>query len=208
MPTPPPPSLVQLCTRMVSLNRAAKIGLMVGVDLLALPLCFLIALTLRLGDPILAMHYGLPAYVAVAVVTIAAFSLSDLYRAVIRFIDQRLLTATGLALGAAVLCAYFGLLLAGEEQLPRSALAIYWFIGFSYVVTSRISVRNFLRNHISQRLKKRPCGGDLRRQRKRVPSWHWPCAPVMNTGPSASSTRNTSSMNAPSTACASSIPTA
>ncbi|UUZ54926.1 hypothetical protein LP419_02885 [Massilia sp. H-1] len=30
------------------------------------------------------------------------------------------------------------------------------------MVTSRISVRNFLRNHISQRLSKRPCGGDLR----------------------------------------------
>ncbi len=151
MPTPPPPSLVQFCTRMVSLNRTAKIALMVGVDLLALPLCFLIAMTLRLGDASLAVRYGLPSYIAVAVVTIAAFSLSDLYRAVIRFIDQRLLTATGLALGAAVLCVYFGLLLAREEQLPRSALAIYWFIGFSYVVTSRISVRNFLRNHISQR---------------------------------------------------------
>jgi FlaA1/EpsC-like NDP-sugar epimerase len=151
MPTPPPPSLVQFCTRMVSLSRTAKIGLMVGVDLLALPLCFLIALTLRLGDAGLAMHYGLSAYMAVTVLTIAAFSLSDLYRAVIRFVDQRLLTATGLALAVAVLCAYFGLLLAGEEQLPRSALAIYWFIGFSYVVTSRIAVRNFLRNHISQR---------------------------------------------------------
>jgi len=136
---------------MVSLNRTAKMALMVGVDLLALPLCFLIAMTLRLGDAGLAMRYGVPSYLAVAVVTVAAFSLSDLYRAVIRFIDQRLLTATGLALGAAVLCVYFGLLLAREEQLPRSALAIYWFIGFSYVVTSRISVRNFLRNHISQR---------------------------------------------------------
>jgi len=136
---------------MVSLNRTAKIALMVLVDLVALPLCFLIAMTLRLGDAALATRYGLTAYVAVAVVTIAAFSLSDLYRAVIRFIDQRLLTVTGLALGVAVLCVYFGLLLAREEQLPRSALAIYWFIGFSYVVTSRISVRNFLRNHIGQR---------------------------------------------------------
>lgn len=151
MPTLTPPSLAQLCTDMVSMNRMLKIALMVGVDLLALPLCFLIAMVLRLGDLQLAMAYGVTAYLSVAIVTIAAFSLSDLYRAVIRFIDQRLLTATGLALGVAVLCVYFVLLLANEERLPRSALAIYWFIGFSYVVTSRISVRNFLRNHISER---------------------------------------------------------
>lgn len=151
MPTLNPPNLAQLCTDMVSMNRMVKIALMVGVDLLALPVCFLIAMVLRLGDLDLAMAYGATAYLSVAVVTIAAFSLSDLYRAVIRFIDQRLLTATGLALGVAVLCVYFVLLLANENRLPRSALAIYWFIGFSYVVTSRISVRNFLRNHISQR---------------------------------------------------------
>jgi FlaA1/EpsC-like NDP-sugar epimerase len=33
-----------------------------------------------------------------------------------------------------------------EERFPRSALAIYWFIVFSYVVASRIGMRNFLRN--------------------------------------------------------------
>ena len=133
------------------MNRTMKIALMVGVDLLALPLCFLVAMFLRVGDLKLALHYGAASYLVVALLTIAAFSMSDLYRAVIRFIDQRLLTATGLALGVAVLCEYFVLLLLNDEKFPRSALAIYWFIVFSYVVTSRITVRNFLRNHISQR---------------------------------------------------------
>ncbi|HEY0061366.1 MAG TPA: nucleoside-diphosphate sugar epimerase/dehydratase [Telluria sp.] len=133
------------------MNRTAKIMLMVGVDLMALPLCFLVAMTLRLGDAGMATRFSIAAYLEVTVVTIAAFSVSDVYRAVIRFIDQRLLTATGLALGGAVVCVYFGLLLTNDEQLPRGALAIYWFIGFSYVVTSRLSVRNFLRNHISER---------------------------------------------------------
>ena len=151
MPTPSLPSLASLCTSMVSMNRTAKIMLMVGVDLMALPLCFLVAMTLRLGDAGMATRFSIAAYLEVTVVTIAAFSVSDVYRAVIRFIDQRLLTATGLALGGAVVCVYFGLLLTNDEQLPRGALAIYWFIGFSYVVTSRLSVRNFLRNHISER---------------------------------------------------------
>ena len=151
MPTFTPPNLAQFCTDMVSMNRTAKIALMVGVDLLALPFCFLTAMLLRVGDLNLALHYGLSSYLVVALVTIGAFSMSDLYRAVIRFIDQRLLTVTGLTLGLAVLCAYFVLLVLNEEKFPRSALAIYWFIVFSYVVTSRITVRNFLRNHISKR---------------------------------------------------------
>ena len=43
----------------------------------------------------------------------------------------------------------WGLLWAlGEPQFPRSALAIYWFIAFSYVVASRTAVRNFLRRRM------------------------------------------------------------
>jgi FlaA1/EpsC-like NDP-sugar epimerase len=136
---------------MVSLHRTTKIALMVAVDLLALPVCFLVAMLLRGGDLKLAMHYGPASYMLVAVVTIAAFSMSDLYRAVIRFIDQRLLSVTGLALAVAVLCAYVVLFAINDEMFPRSALAIYWFIVFSYVVTSRIGVRNFLRNHCGRR---------------------------------------------------------
>jgi FlaA1/EpsC-like NDP-sugar epimerase len=143
--------LSRFCVDMVSMHRTAKIALMVGLDLLALPFCFLIAMLLQVGDATLAMRYGVLSYLVVALVTIAAFSMSDLYRAVIRFIDQRLLTATGLALGLAVLCVYLVLFAVNDEQFPRSALAIYWFIVFSYVVTSRIAVRNFLRNHIGSR---------------------------------------------------------
>ena len=151
MPTPTPQSLSEFCTNLVQMNRNVKIALMVGVDLLALPVCCLIAMLLRVGDLKLALGYGMLSYLVVALATVAAFSVSDLYRAVIRFIDQRLLTVTGLALAGAALAVYFVLLVVNDERFPRSALAIYWFIAFSYVVTSRITVRNFLRNNIGQR---------------------------------------------------------
>jgi FlaA1/EpsC-like NDP-sugar epimerase len=131
---------------MVSLHRTTKIALMVTADLLALPFCFLIAMLLRGGDLKLASHFGPASYILVAVVTIAAFSVSDLYRAVIRFIDQRLLSVTGIALAVAILSAYAVTFSIKEENFPRSALAIYWFIVFSYVIASRIGMRNFLRN--------------------------------------------------------------
>ena len=136
----------RFCSRMVSLHRTTKIALMVTADLIALPFCFLAAMLLRGGDLKLASHFGPGSYVLVAIVTIAAFSISDLYRAVIRFIDQRLLSATGLALAIAVLCAYTITFSVNEANFPRSALAIYWFIAFSYVIASRVGVRNLLRN--------------------------------------------------------------
>lgn len=137
----------RFCSKMVSLHRTTKIAMMVTADLIALPFCFLVAMLLRGGDLKLASHFGPASYVLVAVVTIAAFSVSDLYRAVIRFIDQRLLGVTGLSLAIAILCAWIVMFAINEENFPRSALAIYWFIVFSYVVASRIGMRNFLRKH-------------------------------------------------------------
>ena len=136
----------RMCARMIALHRTTKIALMVVADLLALPFCFLIAMLLRGGDLRLASHFGPASYILVAVVTIAAFSISDLYRAVIRFVDQRLLSVTGIALAIAILCAYAVTFSIKEENFPRSALAIYWFIVFSYVVASRMGVRNLLRS--------------------------------------------------------------
>jgi FlaA1/EpsC-like NDP-sugar epimerase len=150
MSMPKLPTVRQLCSRMVSMHRTTKIAIMLAVDLLALPFCILVAMLLRVGDLSLAVHYGPLSYLLVALVTIAAFSMSDLYRAVIRFIDQRMLAVTGLTLGLAVTCVYVVLFAINDEKFPRSVLAIYWFIVFSYVVASRITVRNFLRNHMNR----------------------------------------------------------
>ncbi|RSZ59789.1 polysaccharide biosynthesis protein [Massilia atriviolacea] len=132
------------------MHRAAKIALMVAVDLLALPVCFLVAMLLRVGDAAAAMQYPMAAYLLVAVLTVGAFSLSDLYRAVIRFIDQRMLAVTGCTLALATLSVYLIMVGINDDKFPRSALVIYWFIAFSYVVTSRMTVRNFLRRHMNQ----------------------------------------------------------
>ncbi|WP_208281419.1 hypothetical protein [Massilia oculi] len=72
----------QLCARIVSMHRTTKAALAIAVDLVALPACFLIAMILRGGDLQLAKQFGPGSYLLVAALTIAAFWLSDLYRAV------------------------------------------------------------------------------------------------------------------------------
>lgn len=136
--------------KLVSMNRTAKVALMISADLIALPFCFLIAMLLRLGDFESTLRYGVASPILIALLTISAFVMSGLYRAVIRFIDQRLLTTAGIGLAVVLLIAYF-FSLSLNNRLPNSALMIYWFIAFSYVVTSRLMVRAFLRNKTDKR---------------------------------------------------------
>lgn len=128
------------------MSRNAKVGVMFGMDLLALPLCSMIAMLLRVGSVDVARAYGWVPHFLIALITIPAFAMTGLYGAVIRFIDQRLLTATGIGLGFVAVSTYALSSSFNYKGLPHSALMIYWFIAFSYVVTSRLMARSLLRS--------------------------------------------------------------
>jgi FlaA1/EpsC-like NDP-sugar epimerase len=139
--------------QVVLLPRRQKIGLMLAADLVALPLCFLVAMMLRLSSFDAAMPYGMRPYLLIVLITIPVFIKTGLYRAVIRFIDRRLLATTGAGLAIAIVCAYAVEYVVNETKLPRTALVIYWFIAFSYVVASRLMARALLRTHEGVRRK-------------------------------------------------------
>ncbi len=136
---------VRIGARLAALDRFCKIGLMITVDSLCLPFCFLLAMTLRLGGVDAAMEYGAAPYVLMACITIPVFAASGLYSAIIRFIDQRLLATAGLGLALAIAVIYLLSVFTDYRQLPRSALTIYWFIALSYVAGSRLAARRLLR---------------------------------------------------------------
>jgi FlaA1/EpsC-like NDP-sugar epimerase len=127
------------------MNRFTKVALMLAADLVSLPVCFMIAMLLRTGDIGLAMRYGLAPYILIAFITIPACAMTGLYGAVIRFIDHRLLTATGIGLALVVTSTYLLSSFYDYKGLPHTALMIYWFIAFSYVVTSRLMARVLVR---------------------------------------------------------------
>lgn len=136
-----------LSTRLVRLPRRWKMLLMVAGDLLAIPLCFLIAMILRLGDLGSSVNYGYQPYLMITLITLTVFEFSGLYRAVIRFIDKHLLIKAGSALAVVTLLTYVMAAMFADHHLPRTALMIYWFITFSYMVCSRMAMRDFLRTH-------------------------------------------------------------
>ena len=128
------------------MSRPAKVGVMLGADLVSLPLCSVIAMLLRTGDIGAVLQYGFAPHVLIALATLPAFAATGLYGAIIRFIDQSLLTATGIGLAAVVAFAYIASTLLDYRHFPHGVFMIYWFIAFSYVVSSRLLARALLRS--------------------------------------------------------------
>ena len=136
--------------RFMELPSRAKVVLMVGGDALCLPICMLIAVSLRLGSFKAGLETGLLAQIALAWLAIPALGAAGLYRTVVRYIDLRVLLAASVALAVAVLITYGIAFAVGFGVLPRSAIISFWFEAFAYVVTSRFLVRAMLHRSINR----------------------------------------------------------
>jgi len=135
----------QFVRKVASLSPKKKLLLMVGGDAVFLPLCVVVAVGLRLGSFVEALHTALMVQVALGLLTLPVLGVARLYRTVLRYIDLRVVVASSAALGAVVLTVFVLALAFDVHILPRSALLIYWFIAFAYVISSRFLVRAMLR---------------------------------------------------------------
>ena len=135
----------QIGRKLAALSPKAKLIVMIGGDAVFLPLCMVASVALRLGSLQAALDSSLGVQIGLALVALPLLGIAGLYRAVVRYIDLRVLVAASGSLAIAVL-----LLLAVASALqfqsfPHSALPIYWFVAFTYVVTSRFIARTLLR---------------------------------------------------------------
>jgi len=131
-----------------ALSPQTKVWVMIGGDATFLPLCMFAAMSLRLGDVVVAFETGPIIQIVLAWLALPVLGAAGLYRAVVRYIDLRVLAAASGALAVVVLLV-FALAIAFQVRLlPRSALLIFWFIAFAYVVTSRFVARSLLRRGI------------------------------------------------------------
>lgn len=116
------------------------------VDLFMLPLTFVLAICLRYD------HIDLPLFASYAwiiamapMVSIPVFIKLGLYRAVVRFIDQKIVyvVVAGVTLSTAVLIAIvaFATQMTG---ISRSVFGIYWVSAILYIISSRFVARGYL----------------------------------------------------------------
>ena len=114
---------IQVGRRLAELSPRAKLALMIGADALCLPLCAFLSVTLRLGSFEGALELGLFIQIALGLATLPVLGIAGLYRAVVRYIDLRVLITAGAALAAAVALVYATSHALNITSVPRSSSA-------------------------------------------------------------------------------------
>jgi FlaA1/EpsC-like NDP-sugar epimerase len=137
--------LTQINTKLINLPRRSKQMVMLIADTIALPICFVLAVFLRLGASPTAQTYshlnmvaalGLYAFF-VTLLSLPLLRWAGMYRSVLNYLDFKTVVKGGLSVLLAAMLVYVGSHLAGQVGFPRSAILIFWFVAFSYLMCSR-----------------------------------------------------------------------
>ena len=131
--------------KIAGLPRKYKILIMLISDLILIPLALWSAIALRLGtvavplDNIRWIFFILPLF------TIPIFVRMGLYRAVIRYFDEKILFTIifGMTLSVALLTTI--IVMTQSMGIPRSSIVIYWVICVMYITLSRYLARGIIR---------------------------------------------------------------
>ena len=135
----------QIGRKLAALSPRAKLAAMIGSDAVFLPLCVVASVALRLGSLQAALESSLAIQMALGLLALPVLGVAGLYRAVVRYIDLRVVVAASASLALVVLVLLAAAAAFDVQMFPRSALPIYWFVAFTYVVTSRFIARSLLR---------------------------------------------------------------
>lgn len=131
--------------------RIVKRLVMVVADAILLPLSLWTAIGLRLDNWSFPQMHAWWVYLLAPLVTIPIFVRLGMYRAVVRYMEDRVLLMITGAVGIAVLVQVALLNLLGQPQVPRGALLIYSMIAVIYVGASRFFARALLGRLLSLR---------------------------------------------------------
>lgn len=132
--------------RLTGLPRRIKILLMLLCDVFLLPLALYSAIALRLGALSPSVQSYLWLFVAVPIFTIPVLYKMGLYRAVIRFMNDRVIYTVIYGVSLSVLVLAGAVMMTRVSELPRSSIIIYWLIAIIYIASSRYLARSLMRS--------------------------------------------------------------
>lgn len=130
----------------LDLSRFHKQMIAATADLFLLPITFCIAILLRYDSVTLSLFVNyLYLIIAVPLISLPIFVRLGLYRAVIRFIDQKIIYSVviGVTISVALLVA-LAAFTTHMNGMSRGVFGIYWISAIAYMVASRFLVRGFL----------------------------------------------------------------
>ena len=136
----------------LDLPRTHKKIIAVVADLVFLPIVFSMAIFLRYESvPMALFQQYLSLIVAAPLIAIPIFIRFGLYRAVVRFIDHKIVYVVIAGVSLAVLIMAALVTLTQQVGLSRGVLGIYWLIAILYVVASRFIVRSYILHAVVSR---------------------------------------------------------
>ena len=129
----------------LSLPRFQKQLMAVALDLVLLPLTFYLCVLLRYDSStpqLFQMYFWI--ILAAPLISIPIFIRLGLYRAVIRYIDQKIVFVVVLGVTLSVVCMAALATFTHTIHLSRGVFGIYWIGAILYVVASRFIARGYL----------------------------------------------------------------
>ncbi|KYG64716.1 capsular biosynthesis protein [Bdellovibrio bacteriovorus] len=132
--------------RLAYLPRKFKVILMLLCDVLLLPLALYSAIALRLGiwAPDISQYIWI--FFVLPFLAVPIFVRLGLYRAVIRFMDDKILLTVFYGVSLSVLLLLAVVVMGQVGGIPRSSIVIYWVIAIAYIASSRFFARGILRS--------------------------------------------------------------
>jgi len=130
---------------LVNFSRLQKQIIAALTDALMLPFIFYMAIALRYGYvSVQLLQDYLWVIVAVPFISLPVFMRIGLYRAVIRYIDQKIVYVVAFGVTLSVLVLATMVVMMQAAVLSRSVFIIYWLSAILYVAASRFLVRGYL----------------------------------------------------------------
>ncbi|MBX3040925.1 MAG: polysaccharide biosynthesis protein [Bdellovibrionaceae bacterium] len=132
--------------KFAKLSRRWKISIVLASDLILLPMALWSAIALRIGTltPPVEVYWWV--FFALPIMTVPIFIRLGLYRAVVRYMDDRIIYTVILGVGLSALFLATVLMMMRESSFPRSAVLIYAVIAVAYITSSRFIARGLIRS--------------------------------------------------------------
>lgn len=129
--------------RLLGLPRIAKRLLMLGLDVMVLPMLVILSFMIRLDKPFhIPLDWWLP--LAAPLVTIPVLYVARFYQVVIRYLGSEMAVSIMVGMSFASMALAALAYMVPAEATPRSVFIIYWLLGVLYLAGSRYLARRYL----------------------------------------------------------------
>ncbi|WP_297571807.1 nucleoside-diphosphate sugar epimerase/dehydratase [uncultured Deefgea sp.] len=131
--------------RISYLPRTTKSLIILAADFVLLPLALWAAIALRLDDWRYPIQFSWWVFLLPSIIAAPIFIRFGLYRAVIRYIEDRAVLTIATVVSLALLGFVAAIQLLQITGIPRGSLVIFWLLAMAIIIASRFAARSLLR---------------------------------------------------------------